>query len=202
MFMQQGDDTDLNLRFTFVLLWQRNIDSICVHVRPRIKHDRCKSSEILPAGFGKLDRPRRDEWAGSLEANIVGIFSFAPLQRGKIHELVCHFSTFPADAATREFFLQTCEYRSESCYITGSPAPLCSAQAWMYAASLLMERFSSAPSCSVGKTSWLRRWRWGSGGDCFPGSGVVARMKLESSVHRWRLGAMRRETLSAVWHAV
>lgn len=102
---------------------------------------------------------------GSLEANIVGIFSFTLLQRGKIHELVCHFSTFPADAATREFFLQTCEYRSESCYITGSSAPLCSAPVWMYAASLLMERFSSALSCPVGKRTWRqRRWRGGPGG--------------------------------------
>lgn len=80
------------------------------------------------------------------EANIAGIFSFALLQRGKTHELVCHFSTFPADAATREFFLQTCEYRSESCYITGSFALV-----WMDVASLLMERFSSVLSCSVGK---------------------------------------------------
>lgn len=29
-------------------------------------------------------------------------------------------ATFPADAATREFFLQTCAYRSESCYIMES----------------------------------------------------------------------------------
>lgn len=87
-------------------------------------------------------------------------FSVALLQRGKIHELVCHFSTFPVDAATREFFLQTCEYRSESCYITGSSTPL-----WMDVASLLMERFSSVLSCSVGKRTWRRRRRWeGCGG--------------------------------------
>lgn len=101
-----------------------------------------------------------DEGVGVVEevvggdANIAGIFSFALLQRGKIHELVCHFSTFPADAATREFFLQTCEYRSESCYITGSSAPV-----WMDVAPLLMERFSSVLSCSVGKRTWRRRQR-------------------------------------------
>lgn len=67
---------------------------------------------------------RKRECMGSLEANIVGIFSFTLLQGGKIHELACHFSTFPADAATREFFVQTCEYRSESCYITGSSTPV------------------------------------------------------------------------------
>lgn len=117
----------------------------------------------MPAGFGKLDRRGSGRcWGGCWgrgKANIAGIFSFALLQRGKIHELVCHFSTFPADAATREFFLQTCEYRSESCYITGSSAPV-----WMDVASLLMERFSSVLSCSVGKRTW-RRWEgWEEGG--------------------------------------
>lgn len=72
-------------------------------------------------------------------------------------------ATFPLDVKTREFFLQTSEYRSESCYIMR-----CSHPAWMYVVSMLMERFSSVLSCSVGKR---RR------GDVFQGSRVVAGMK-------------------------
>lgn len=55
--------------------------------------------------------------------SIVGIFYFffaSLFSKGE--KSMSSPATFPAAAATREFLLQTCEYRSESRYITGSSA--------------------------------------------------------------------------------
>lgn len=56
-------------------------------------------------------------------------------RKGKIPELLRHFST---GRDTREFFLQTSEYRSESCCVTRRSDPV-----WMYVVSMLTERISS-----------------------------------------------------------
>ncbi len=56
-------------------------------------------------------------------------------QKGKIHELVRHFST---GFKTLEFSLQTFKYRSESYYIMRRRHP-----AWMYVVSMLVERIRS-----------------------------------------------------------
>lgn len=79
----------------------------------------------------------------------------------------------------REFFLQTLEYRSESCYIMRSFHPV-----WMYVVSMLMEHFSSYDSEKEGK--------------CFPEITSCGRKEIRFLIAQWHTNTAQSEMLWVV----
>ena len=111
------------------LFWRPNIDPLCIHI-VLIKHTQ-RDVEVMKYCRMELETWTRQRIAtGGLEGGVIlfnRISFFFFFERGKIHELLRHFSTA---LKTLEFSLQTFEYRSEACYIRRRPQP-----AWMYVCS-------------------------------------------------------------------